>query len=137
MKADIDDWLRRASAAQRVAMERALAPLELTPAQFAVLRLVVESSGLSGADVARTERLTAPTMSVIIGNLVRSGMLTRYPHPRNARIQCMEATPLGREREALARAATAALRALTISTDSPQSRATILRWLQTVSEIEV
>ena len=42
---DWDDLLRRAAAARRTAIERALAPLELTAAQFAVLRLVVERPG--------------------------------------------------------------------------------------------
>ena len=44
---DWDDLLRRAAAARRTAIERALAPLELTAAQFAVLRLVVERPGIS------------------------------------------------------------------------------------------
>src|SRR3954452_6412485 len=94
---DLDDCLRRASAAQRLAMERALAPLEITPAQFALLRLVVGTPGMSGADLARIERLTPPTVSVILANLERKGVLSRRSHPGNARVQCLEATALGFE----------------------------------------
>ena len=97
MELQLDDLLRRAAAAQRVAVERALAELELTPAQFAVLRIVDAKPGVSAAEAARLERLTPPTMSVIVANLERSGALTRLPHPDNARIQKLEATPFGRQ----------------------------------------
>ena len=97
MEPQLDDLLRRAAAAQRVAVERALAELDLTPAQFAVLRLVVAKPGVSAAEAARIERLTPPTMSVIVANLERSGALARLPHPDNARIQKLEATQLGRQ----------------------------------------
>jgi len=52
-----EDWLRRAAAAQRLATERALAALEVTPAQFATLRILAGEPGLSSADIARLERL--------------------------------------------------------------------------------
>jgi len=97
MELQLDDLLRRAAAAQRVAVERALAELDLTPAQFAVLRIVDAKPGISAAEAARVERLTPPTMSVIVANLERSGALTRLPHPDNVRIQKLEATQLGRQ----------------------------------------
>jgi len=61
MVSHIDDALRRAAAAHRIAMERALAALEITPAQFAVLEIVASSPGVSSAELARVERLTPPT----------------------------------------------------------------------------
>jgi len=102
MGGGLDDWLRRAAAAQRVAIERRLAGLDLTAAQFAVLEIVADTGGVSSAQVARAERLTAPTISVIVGNLERLGLIRRRPHPDNARIQVLEATELGsiRRREA-------------------------------------
>ena len=43
------------------------------------------------------ERLTPPTLSVIVANLERKGVLTRRPSARNARVRCLEPTELGRE----------------------------------------
>src|ERR1700733_11033899 len=97
MGAAIDDSLRRAAAAQRVAMERALSALDVTPAQCAVLQVVADAPGVSSAEVARIERLTPPTMSVIVGNLERKGALIRRTNAKNARIQCLEATEPGLE----------------------------------------
>lgn len=137
MNETIDDALRRASAAQRLAMERALAPLEITPAQFAALRIVVESPGMSGAALARVERLTSPTMSVIIGNLERKGVLTRRAHPNNARVQCLEPTARGLELHARAIENTATLRARIAATMPIDAAGAILAWLRKVAQIEV
>ena len=71
MDSGVDAALRRAGAAHRIAVERALAPLDVTPAQFAVLQVVADAPGVSSADVARIERLTPATMSVIVANLER------------------------------------------------------------------
>jgi DNA-binding MarR family transcriptional regulator len=54
-QARIDDLLRRAAATQRLAMERALAGLCVTPAQYAVLRIIAETPGLSNAEIARVD----------------------------------------------------------------------------------
>jgi DNA-binding MarR family transcriptional regulator len=137
MNDEIENALRRAAAAWRLAMERALAPLDLTPAQFAVLRMVVEAPGSSGADLARIERLTPPTMSVIIGNLERKGALTRRAHPDNARVQCLEATARGLELQARARENTLSSRARLASAAPSDACKVILAWLRSVSEIEV
>ena len=48
----LDDELRRAGAAQRLKMERALAGLDLTPAQFAMMEWLAREPGLSGAELA-------------------------------------------------------------------------------------
>jgi DNA-binding MarR family transcriptional regulator len=92
---ELDDGLRRAAAQQRAVAERALADLDLTPAQFAVLWIVMEQPGISAADVARLERLTPPTVSVIVGNLIRKNALEKRPHPDNARIQQLSVTERG------------------------------------------
>lgn len=92
---ELEDGLRRAAAQQRAVAERALADLDLTPAQLAVLCIVSEQPGLSAAEVARLERLTPPTMSVIVGNLVRKRAVEKRPHPDNARVQQLSVTELG------------------------------------------
>lgn len=134
---DWDDLLRRAAAAQRLAFERLLADLGLTPAQFAVLRIVAQCPGVSAAEAARLERLTAPTMSVIVANLERKGALARRARPENARIQELKPTDLGlklvaegweRVRVWRERAARSLQREL-----APE----ISRWLRQVAEIDV
>jgi DNA-binding MarR family transcriptional regulator len=94
-QAEIDDALRRAAATQRLAMERALAGVKLTPAQYAVLRIIAETPGLSNADVARIERLTPQTTSLIIANLERKDAVARRAHETHGRIRRVQATEAG------------------------------------------
>jgi len=78
--------LRQAQAAARLAMERSLADLGVTPPQFAVLTMLKAYPGLSGADVARVALLTPQTVGVIIGNLERDGAIKKTPHPVHGRV---------------------------------------------------
>ncbi len=91
----IDDLLRRAAATQRLAMQRALAGVKVTPAQYAVLRIIVETPGLSNADIARIERLTPQTTSLVIANLERKRLVARRAHETHGRIRRAEATEAG------------------------------------------
>jgi DNA-binding MarR family transcriptional regulator len=91
----LDDLLRRAAASQRLAVERALAELAVTPTQYAVLKTIAETPGLSNAEIARLERLTPQTTSLVIANLERKGAVIRRAHERHGRIRCAEATALG------------------------------------------
>ena len=118
-------------------MERALSALDVTPAQFAVLQVVADAPGVSSAEVARIERLTPPTMSVIVANLERKGALVRRPHANNARIRGLEATDLGREslRDGRGRIETWRKR---IADAIPDGAAPAIdAWLRRVAEIEV
>jgi DNA-binding MarR family transcriptional regulator len=136
-KIEIDDLLRRAAASQRIALARILAPFQMTPAQFAVLEIVVAAPGISSAEAARLERLTAPTMSVIVANLERRGAVVRRPHLKSARIQSLEPTPLGLEIRENALGVVQSLRAR-IRVAMPTGDASeIFVWLSQVSEIEV
>ena len=94
-QARIDDLLRRAAATQRLAMERAVAGLRVTPTQFAVLRIIAETPGLSNAEIARIERLTPQTTSVIIANLERKRAVARRAHETHGRIRRAQATEAG------------------------------------------
>jgi len=134
---EIDDSLRRAAASQRIASERLLAPSDITPAQFAVLQIVAAASGMSSAEVARLERLTPATMSVIVGNLERRGAIARRPHPKNARIQCLEPTRLGLELREGALASIQSLRGRICAAMPIDAASGILVWLERVAEIEV
>ena len=137
MDSRIDDCLRRAAAAHRVAVERALAPLDVTPAQFAVLQIVADAPGVSSADLARIERLTPPTMSVIVGNLERKGALTRRAHANNARIQCLEPTGIGLELMRNGRAQVQPQTERILVAMPAEAAAAIDLWLRRVAAIEV
>ena len=78
--------LRQAQAAARLAMERTLADLGVTPPQFVVLTMLKAYPGLSGADLARVALLTPQTVGVIIRNLERDGAIRKAPHPVHGRI---------------------------------------------------
>ena len=88
--------LRQASAAYRLRLERALADLAVTPPQFAILTMLVAYPGLSGAELARLALLTPQTVSVILGNLERAGLVARRRHAVHGRIRHIEATAEGR-----------------------------------------
>jgi DNA-binding MarR family transcriptional regulator len=91
----LDDLLRRAASIQRLAVERALAGLAVTPTQYAVLKAIAETPGLSNAEIARSERLTPQTTILVIANLERKGAVIRRAHERHGRIRRAEATALG------------------------------------------
>jgi DNA-binding MarR family transcriptional regulator len=95
----IEGALRRATAAHRLRLERALKPFGLTPIQFAILDILIRDPGMSAAELARAENLTPPTLSVIVGNLTRKGLIERRPDQANQRVQRLFASSSG---EALA-----------------------------------
>lgn len=88
--------LRQAQATQRMAMEKALADLAVTPPQFIVLTLLNAYPGISGADVARLAFLTPQTVSLIVRNLERAGAVARRAHDVHGRIQQLDVTAAGR-----------------------------------------
>jgi DNA-binding MarR family transcriptional regulator len=94
-EARLDDLLRRAAATHHLAVERALADLGVTLAQYAVLKTVFETPGISNADIARVERLTPQTTSLVLANLERKRAVLRRAHERHGRIRRAEATEFG------------------------------------------
>ncbi len=94
-RTEIDDLLRRAAATQRLAVERALAEVKVTPAQYAVLSIIARTPGLSNADIAKIERLTPQTTSVIVANLERKRAVLRRAHETHGRIRRAQATETG------------------------------------------
>ena len=121
--------LRQASAAYRLRMERALADLGVTAPQFAILTMLVAYPGASGADLARLALLTPQTMSVILRNLERAGLVARRRHEAHGRIRQVEATEAGRALLARCRERVQALeRSLTEGLPAADERA-IRRWL--------
>lgn len=87
--------LRQAHAAVRGAMEKALADLDVTPPQFAVLTMVVNYPGISGAELARLTFLTPQTINVIVRNLAKAGLVAKSADAVHGRILRLNATDEG------------------------------------------
>ena len=79
--------LRQASVAHRLRVEKILAEFDLTLPQYSVLSFCLLYPGLSNADLARLTLLTPQTVSTIVSNLERKGMIVRHAHAIHGRIQ--------------------------------------------------
>jgi DNA-binding MarR family transcriptional regulator len=133
----VDDLLRRACASQRLAMERALFEIDVTPAQFAAMEWLWEEPGLSGSEMARREHLTAPTSSVIVANLERKGLLARRLHAKRGRAQYLELTPLGREKVAAGAKAVEDVRVRLTADLKPEFQLALMNWLERLMDVDV
>ncbi len=67
--------LRQAASAHRLVEERLVADLGVTPPQLAALTLIGANPGLLAADLARNAKLTPQTVSLIVANLRRAGLV--------------------------------------------------------------
>jgi DNA-binding MarR family transcriptional regulator len=130
LTSDFADLLRRAASVQRLRTERILAEFEVTPAQFAVLTIIVETPAVSNADVARIEGLTPQTISVIVANLIRSGAVMRIPHAVHGRIQQIEATPAGLDLHRRCSQRVEQLEQRLVRDLSQEQRLSLRRWLR-------
>ena len=125
--------LRQAQAATRLAMERRLADIGVTPPQFVVLTMLRAYPGLSGADLARVALLTPQTVGVIIRNLERSGAIRKTPHPVHGRVQMWTLTRRGGTVLDKCRRHVQALERRLMAGLSAKSRITIRRWLSKIA----
>jgi DNA-binding MarR family transcriptional regulator len=125
--------LRQAQAAARLAMERALADLGVTPPQFVVLTMLRAYPGLSGADLARVALLTPQTVGVIIRNLERDGAIRKTPHPIHGRVLQWTLTRRGETRLDKCRRHALAIERRLMAGLPKQAQATIRRWLAKIA----
>jgi DNA-binding MarR family transcriptional regulator len=125
--------LRQAQAAARLAMERALADLGVTPPQFVVLTMLRAYPGLSGADLARVALLTPQTVGVIIRNLERDGAIRKTPHPVHGRVLQWTLTRRGETRLDKCRRHALAIERRLMAGLPKQAQATIRRWLAKIA----
>jgi DNA-binding MarR family transcriptional regulator len=88
--------LKRAQHAFRTRVDSELRPLQLTAPQYAILNAVLTDAGISSAALARVAFVTPQTMQGILANMIRAGLLSRSPDPRNKRILRTELTEKGR-----------------------------------------
>jgi DNA-binding MarR family transcriptional regulator len=125
--------LRQAQAAARLAMERALADLGVTPPQFVVLTMLRAYPGLSGADLARVALLTPQTVGVIIRNLERDSAIRKTPHPVHGRVLQWTLTRRGATRLDKCRRRALAIERRLMAGLPKQAQLTIRRWLARIA----
>ncbi len=125
--------LRQAANAYRYRVEQALSDLHLTQPQFAVMTMLGAYPGHSSADMARLALLTPQTMSVIIANLMKMGLVDRRAHPIHGRIQKLELTDRGTDVLLAAKSRVYGLENAMLTALSKNDEAAIRRWLVRVA----
>lgn len=122
--------LKRAQQALHTAMARALAPLDLTPAAYALLTALDAEPGLSNAQAARRSFVTPQTMHQLLQQLERRGFVARAQDPEHGRILRAAPTPAGLRVLLAAHAAVGALEHRMLDGLDPDSVATLRRLLE-------
>ena len=126
--------LRQAGQALSGAMEMALRPHGLTPAQYGVLSVLAREPGASGADLARACSTTPQAMNGVLGTLERDSLIERRPHPTHGRILQATLTTEGRRRLEAANPAMQGLRRAIERDLTADELATVKRWLVTTAQ---
>jgi DNA-binding MarR family transcriptional regulator len=87
--------LKRVQHALHKRMDKTLRPLGLTTSQYAVMCVIEQEKGISSANLARATFVTAQTMTGILANLARDGLLSRESAPTHGRVLRSELTLKG------------------------------------------
>lgn len=118
--------LKRAAAALRGAMDRALREHDLTVPQYSCLELLDEQPGLSNADLARGTFVTRQSANVVLRGLLDADLITRAADAGPGRALPVHLTPAGRRRLHAARGAVYAVEARMIEAVPGQRLAALL-----------
>ncbi len=121
--------LRQAQAAARQRIERALTDLGVTYPQFTVMTMIRSYDGLSGADIARLSLLTPQTVTVIVRNLMRDGLVVRQKHPTHGRILNLALSDEGRALLTRCRRRLAPIESSMVADLSEMEEDIVRRWL--------
>ncbi len=127
--------LRQAANAHRQRAEHSLADLGLTLPQFSVLTMLAAYPGHSNADLARLALLTPQTMSVIVTNLSKAGLIERRAHAIHGRIQQIELTMLGDAKLRQAKERVYGLEAAMAAGMTAQEQQTVRAWLVRLAQL--
>ncbi|WP_189297971.1 MarR family winged helix-turn-helix transcriptional regulator [Streptomyces albospinus] len=117
--------LKRAAAALRGAMDRALREHGLTVPQYACLELLDERPGLSNAELARGAFVTRQSMNVVLRGLQDAGLISRPATTDHGRALPAHLTAEGRSRLDAARSAVYAIERRMVEA-VPQRRLAVL-----------
>jgi DNA-binding MarR family transcriptional regulator len=121
--------LRQAWSELRGAMEAALGPHGLTPAQYGALSVLARHGEMSGADLARACNTTPQAMNGVLATMRREGLVERNPHPTHGRILQVALTEEGKRRVEAANPAVRRLEALIEEGLAPEQVAAVKAWL--------
>lgn len=124
--------LKEASSALRVAMEKALRPLDMTITHYSCLELLSQRPGLSNSELARGTFVTRQSMNVLLQSLEQSGDVSRAPAPTSGRVLPTQLTDQGRERLILATSAVRDVEERMLADLSEPDRATARRVLRSM-----
>ena len=86
LESSVGYQLKRVQHALRLRMDEVLREVGLTTPQYAVLSVLEEEPGLSGAALARRSFVTSQTMNMIVAKLEGAGLIYRSPHPEHGRV---------------------------------------------------
>ncbi|MFH8220963.1 MarR family winged helix-turn-helix transcriptional regulator [Streptomyces sp. NPDC018057] len=117
--------LKRAAAALRGAMDKALREHGLTVPQYSCLELLDQRPGLSNADLARGTFVTRQSANVVLRGLSEAGLITRAATTDHGRALPVHLTPAGQQRLHAARGAVYAVEKRMIG-HVPEDRLTAL-----------
>ena len=118
--------LKRAAAALRGAMDRALREHDLTVPQYACLEHLDQRPGLSNAELARSTFVTRQSMNVVLRGLQEAGLITRPATTDHGRALPANLTPEGRSRLDAARSAVYAIERRMVESVPPRRVAALL-----------
>jgi DNA-binding MarR family transcriptional regulator len=121
--------LVQASYTLRAALAAALLPHHLSPSQYAVMSVLAQDPGSSGADLARACSTTPQAMSGVLVTLEREGLIERHPHPTHRRILRVTLSGEGERRLAAANPGVRELEARIEAGFGADQIATVKAWL--------
>lgn len=118
--------LKRAQAALRGAMDKALREHGLTVPQYATLELLAQHPGMSNADLARATFVTRQSGNVVLRGLQEAGLITRPATADHGRARPAHLTEEGRARLAAVQTAVYAIEERMVRAIPPQRMAALL-----------
>lgn len=89
--------IRQVSNLVRIILERGLADLDITPAQYTLMNWLMERERVTSAMLARALQVSPQTMNTLISALQKKGLVSRANDARNKRILLISLTPAGRD----------------------------------------
>ncbi|MFJ3703989.1 MULTISPECIES: MarR family winged helix-turn-helix transcriptional regulator [Streptomyces] len=126
--------LKRAAAALRGAMDKALREQDLTVPQYSCLELLDEHPGLSNADLARGTFVTRQSANVVLRGLKDAGLITRANSTDHGRALPIHLTEAGKQRLHAARGAVYTIEERMIGSISARRLTALLADLDSMTE---
>lgn len=74
-----------------------LAPFNITPVQYAVLKVLSDSDPLSGAEIGKRLVLDSASITGVLDRMESLGLIERRPNPEDRRAQLIAASPAARD----------------------------------------